>query len=81
MNGSRETIFSRRISRPGSGKQRPIQILLILLDNSEADTHIANLALLAHMLADKELTQALIDTDNPAAIRTLIARALSHSPA
>ena len=66
---------------PGSGKQRPIQILLILLDNSEADTHIANLALLAHMLADKELTQALIDTDNPAAIRTLIARALSHSPA
>ena len=61
---------------PGSDGQRTTHLLLILLDNSKADIHIANLAALAHMLADSELTGALMSTNDPAAIRTLVARAL-----
>lgn len=61
---------------PGSDGQRTTHLLLILLDNSKADIHIANLAALAHMLADSELTGALMSTNDPVEIRTLVARAL-----
>jgi mannitol/fructose-specific phosphotransferase system IIA component (Ntr-type) len=61
---------------PGSDGQRTTHLLLILLDNSKADIHIANLAALARMVADRELAEALMKTNDPASLRTLVARAL-----